>query len=205
MAVTKWSISGSEKSVPAKDQQSKRLRCAAAVALTRASALSRASATFFCETRLIARDYHLTLLQPMLGIARWGRGSLQPPSDRANAHSLQPSVVYGSALCYFVLKTECYFVLKTDVSAEELTFGRWILDYRSKKVTRRVWGGGTHYAQELRARYDYDFFVSYASVDNVPVPAADRGCVATLINILTSGSGLAGKLGRRELFNWWID
>src|SRR5262249_29822625 len=85
-------------------------------------------------------------------VSRWGRGSLQPPSDRPNAHSLQPSVVYGSALCYFVLKTECYFVLKTDVSVEELTFRRWILDYRSKKVTRRVWGGGTHYAQELRAR-----------------------------------------------------
>jgi len=53
--------------------------------------------------------------------------------------------------------------------------------------------------------YDYDFFVSYASVDNDPVPSADRGWVGTLINILTSGSGLAGKLGRRELFNWWID
>jgi hypothetical protein len=53
--------------------------------------------------------------------------------------------------------------------------------------------------------YDYDFFVSYASVDNDPVPAADRGWVGTLINILTSGSGLAGKLGRRELFTCWID
>src|SRR6516165_5624441 len=31
MAITKRSISGSEKSVPAKDQQSKRLRCAAIV------------------------------------------------------------------------------------------------------------------------------------------------------------------------------
>ena len=31
MAITKWSISGSEKSVPAKHQQSKRLRCAAIV------------------------------------------------------------------------------------------------------------------------------------------------------------------------------
>src|SRR5262249_51647540 len=80
MAVTKWSISGSEKSVPAKDQQSKRLRCAAAVALTRASALSRASATFFCETRLIARDYHLTLLPPMLGIALGSR--LPPTAER---------------------------------------------------------------------------------------------------------------------------
>src|SRR5262245_13617218 len=31
MDITKWSISGSEKSVPAKDHQSKRLRCAAIV------------------------------------------------------------------------------------------------------------------------------------------------------------------------------
>jgi hypothetical protein len=31
MAITKWSISGSEKSVPAKDQQSKSLRCVAIV------------------------------------------------------------------------------------------------------------------------------------------------------------------------------
>jgi TIR domain len=53
--------------------------------------------------------------------------------------------------------------------------------------------------------YDYDFFVSYASVDNDPVPSADRGWVATLITILTSGSGLAGKLGRREDLKWWID
>ena len=53
--------------------------------------------------------------------------------------------------------------------------------------------------------YEYDFFVSYASVDNDPVPSADRGWVSTLIHILTSGSGLAGKLGRREAFTWWID
>src|SRR5262245_4094045 len=53
--------------------------------------------------------------------------------------------------------------------------------------------------------YDHDFFVSYASVDNDPMPAADRGWVGTLIQILTSGSGLAGKLGRREAFNYWID
>src|SRR5215475_9584442 len=53
--------------------------------------------------------------------------------------------------------------------------------------------------------YDYDFFVSYSSVDNDPVPSADHGWVSTLINILTSGSGLAGTLGRREAFTWWID
>ena len=53
--------------------------------------------------------------------------------------------------------------------------------------------------------YDYDVFVSYASVDNDPIPTADRGWVDTLIQIVTSGSGLAGKLGRREAFTWWID
>jgi TIR domain len=55
------------------------------------------------------------------------------------------------------------------------------------------------------AGYDFDFFISYASVDNDRVPSADRGWVDTLIGILTSGSGLAGKLGRREAFTWWID
>lgn len=53
--------------------------------------------------------------------------------------------------------------------------------------------------------FDYDLFVSYASVDNEPFPSADWGWVDTLVRILTSGSGLAGKLGRREVFNWWID
>ena len=53
--------------------------------------------------------------------------------------------------------------------------------------------------------YEYDFFISYASVDNDPFPSADRGWVDTLTLILTSGSGLAGKLGRREDFNYWID
>ena len=53
--------------------------------------------------------------------------------------------------------------------------------------------------------YDFDFFISYASVDNDPVPSADRGWVDTLVQILTSGSGLAGKLGRREAFTYWLD
>lgn len=53
--------------------------------------------------------------------------------------------------------------------------------------------------------YDYDFFISYASVDNDPVPSSDLGWVDTLIRIITSGSGLAGKLGRRELFEYWLD
>jgi hypothetical protein len=53
--------------------------------------------------------------------------------------------------------------------------------------------------------YDHDFFISYASVDNDPVPSSDRGWVDTLVSILISGSGLAGKLGRREDFKHWID
>jgi TIR domain-containing protein len=53
--------------------------------------------------------------------------------------------------------------------------------------------------------YDYDFFVSYAGVDNDPVPSADCGWVTTLISILTSGSGLPGKLGRRETTQWMDD
>jgi hypothetical protein len=53
--------------------------------------------------------------------------------------------------------------------------------------------------------YDYDFFVSYARVDNDPVPSADCGWITTLIGILTSGSGLAGKLGRGEALRQWMD
>jgi hypothetical protein len=53
--------------------------------------------------------------------------------------------------------------------------------------------------------YNYDFFVSYAKVDNDPVPSAKGGWVDTLISILISGNGLAGKLGRREAFDYWID
>jgi TIR domain len=53
--------------------------------------------------------------------------------------------------------------------------------------------------------YEYDFFVSYASVNNDPVASADRGWVTTLISILTSGSGLAGKLGRRGALRQWMD
>jgi hypothetical protein len=53
--------------------------------------------------------------------------------------------------------------------------------------------------------YDYDLFVSYARVDNDPVPSAHCGWITTLIGILTSGSGLAGKLGRGETLRKWMD
>lgn len=51
--------------------------------------------------------------------------------------------------------------------------------------------------------YDYDFFVSYASVDNRPAPSADCGWVDFFVNILTSE--LARKLGRPDIFKPWID
>jgi hypothetical protein len=53
--------------------------------------------------------------------------------------------------------------------------------------------------------YDYDLFVSYAGVDNDPVPSAQSGWIDTFVRILTSGGGLAGKLGRRDAFSYWVD
>jgi hypothetical protein len=51
--------------------------------------------------------------------------------------------------------------------------------------------------------YEYDFFVSYASVDNKPIPPEQRGWVDALVGTLTDE--LARKLGRREAFNYWMD
>ena len=51
--------------------------------------------------------------------------------------------------------------------------------------------------------YEYDFFVSYASVDNKPVSQEDRGWVDALVGHLTDE--LARKLGRREAFTYWMD
>src|SRR5262245_3455818 len=51
--------------------------------------------------------------------------------------------------------------------------------------------------------FEYDVFVSYASVDNESVPSADRGWVDALVALLTSG--LAQVLGRREAFTHWMD
>lgn len=53
--------------------------------------------------------------------------------------------------------------------------------------------------------YEYDLFISYAYVDNEPVPSSKHGWVDTLIQVLTSGCGLGGKLGRQDAFTWWID
>jgi len=51
--------------------------------------------------------------------------------------------------------------------------------------------------------YEYDFFVSYASVDNKPASPEDRGWVDALVGTLTDE--LARKLGRREAFTYWMD
>jgi hypothetical protein len=51
--------------------------------------------------------------------------------------------------------------------------------------------------------YEYDFFVSYASVDNKPVAPEDRGWVDALVGTLADE--LARKIGRREAFNYWMD
>jgi hypothetical protein len=51
--------------------------------------------------------------------------------------------------------------------------------------------------------YEYDFFVSYASVDNKPVSPEDRGWVDALIGTLVDE--LARRIGRREAFTFWMD
>jgi TIR domain-containing protein len=51
--------------------------------------------------------------------------------------------------------------------------------------------------------YEYDVFVSYARVDNVPVHPAELGWVDSFIDIL--GIDLGMKLGRREAFRIWYD
>jgi len=94
------------------------------------------------------------------------------------------------------MTTAAFYATFVDASSNRSRLG-------STKYAQRQGGGSA--LHELRTGYDHDFFVSYASVDDEPMPAAERGWVGTLIKILTSGSGLAGKLGRREAFTWWID
>jgi hypothetical protein len=48
--------------------------------------------------------------------------------------------------------------------------------------------------------YEYDFFVSYASVDNTPVSPEDVGWVDALVSTLVDE--LARGLGRREAFTY---
>lgn len=49
----------------------------------------------------------------------------------------------------------------------------------------------------------HDIFVSYAHVDNEPLPGADKGWVTTLINGLKTFLGQ--KLGRSNAYSLWMD
>jgi len=51
--------------------------------------------------------------------------------------------------------------------------------------------------------YKYDIFVSYAHVDNKPLPGADKGWVTTLVQALETR--LSQRLGRSEFYKLWID
>ena len=51
--------------------------------------------------------------------------------------------------------------------------------------------------------YKYDIFVSYAHVDDQPLPGAEEGWVTTLIKGLKTG--LNQKLGRSDIYRLWID
>jgi len=51
--------------------------------------------------------------------------------------------------------------------------------------------------------YEFDFFVSYASVDNTPVSPEDHGWVDALVGRLVDE--LARRLGRRDAFKHWMD
>lgn len=51
--------------------------------------------------------------------------------------------------------------------------------------------------------YQHDLFVSYARVDNLPVPGAERGWVSNLVSHIETK--LAQKLGRSDAFDLWMD
>jgi nucleotide-binding universal stress UspA family protein len=51
--------------------------------------------------------------------------------------------------------------------------------------------------------HQHDVFVSYAHVDDLPLPGAEQGWVTTLIESLQIL--LAQKLGRRDAFSLWMD
>ena len=52
-------------------------------------------------------------------------------------------------------------------------------------------------------KYQYDIFVSYAHVDDMPDVGADHGWVTTLISSLRTR--LAQRLGRSDAFSLWMD
>ena len=49
----------------------------------------------------------------------------------------------------------------------------------------------------------HDLFVSYAHVDNVPLPGAQEGWITTLVTALKTM--VTRKLGRPENFSLWMD
>ena len=51
--------------------------------------------------------------------------------------------------------------------------------------------------------YDYDIFVSYAHVDDQPMPGAAQGWVTTFANCIKTK--LAQKLGRNDAYALWMD
>lgn len=51
--------------------------------------------------------------------------------------------------------------------------------------------------------YEYDIFISYAHVDDIPDAGAEKGWVTTLINSLRTR--LAQRLGRSDAFKIWMD
>jgi hypothetical protein len=52
-------------------------------------------------------------------------------------------------------------------------------------------------------RYEHDIFISYAHVDNEPIPGAEEGWVSTLVRGLKTL--LAQRLGRSDAFSLWMD
>jgi TIR domain len=52
-------------------------------------------------------------------------------------------------------------------------------------------------------QYEYDIFVSYAHVDDDPLPGANEGWVSTLVRSLKTR--LAQKLGRSDAYSLWMD
>jgi hypothetical protein len=51
--------------------------------------------------------------------------------------------------------------------------------------------------------YDYDIFISYAHVDDLPLPGATHGWVTTFSTCIKTK--LAQKLGRNDAYSLWMD
>lgn len=66
-----------------------------------------------------------------------------------------------------------------------------------------MWGLTISNEQAHQMNKQLDIFVSYAHVDNEPLPGADKGWVTTLINGLKNLLGQ--KLGRADAYSLWMD